>query len=478
MDLVDYEQQVFDSIRADFEQFAGQLDLPHVRFIPLSALKGDNVAKSSQRMSWYEGPPLLQMLETIDVSLAQQNEAFRFPVQWISRPNSNFRGFSGTVASGVVRVGDAVTVLPSGKKSHVKRIVFAHGAEDAAGFGRATTLVLEDEIDISRGDMLVAPDDPPTIHDVADAMLIWMSEKPLTPGRSYWLKHTTKKLSAEVEALHYETDVNTLQRRQASTLKLNQIGLCRIRTSERLCFDDYQHNRQTGSFILVDKVSCETVAAGMLTEQHTDSQRPDYWNAPPATVKIESYKSLVSAEQRADAYSQTPFTLLITGFCGAGKTTLAQHLEKELFSLGKVCLVLDGGDLRGGINRDLGFTTDDRSENLRRAAEIAHLANRNGQICLAAFVAPHRSVRQRVRELIGGDRFFHVHLPTPIDECRQRDHSGQYDLAERGEIDLFPGVSATYDEPTDADLILDTSTATPPQLAMLVLDELRNKSLL
>ncbi|MCR9292814.1 MAG: sulfate adenylyltransferase subunit CysN [bacterium] len=478
MDLVDYSQSVFDKICDDFANFSAALKLTHVSPVPLSALRGENVAVASEQMNWYTGKPLLELLESVHTECQEKHQAFRFPIQWVSRPTDKFRGYSGTVAAGQVQVGDAVTVLPSGKQTQVRRIIYSHGAEDRAEYGRSTTLVLEDELDISRGDMLVASDELSQVSQTADAMLIWMSEKPLVPGRSYWVKHTTKRLSAEVEMVHYEMDVNTLQRRQASSLKLNQIGFCRLRTGEPLCYDDYRRNRQTGSFILVDKVTCETIAAGMLLQADSETSDGDSWYARPANIRMEPYKSMITDEQRRQRTSQKPFTLLITGLSGSGKTTLMQHLEKQLFQDGKTCLILDGGDLRGGLNRDLGFSSEDRSENLRRAAEIARLANRAGQICLAAFVAPQQKIRARVRDLIGLEHYFHVHLTTPLETCRERDLSGQYALADRGEIHDFPGVSGAYDDPSDADLRLDGSQFTSEELCHSVISALQGRGLL
>ncbi len=478
MDLVDYSQDVFEKIKRDFTSFATKLDLPDVRFVPLSALKGDNVAQPSAKMLWYTGGSLLNLLESIYVASDQNLRDFRFPVQWVNRPDASFRGFSGTVVSGAIRVGDEVSVLPSRKQTRVRRIVHPGGDSAEAGIGKSTTIVLEDEIDISRGDMLARPGNLPNVASRAEAMLVWMSEDPLTPNRPYWCKHTTKKLTAQVDSLRYAIDVNTLHRAHASTLNLNQIGLSHISFSEPICYDDYRQNRKTGSFILVDKITNETVAAGMLVLRGRDSEQADLWDDDSVRLTREPYLSLISAESRVVRYGQQPFTILITGLCGAGKTTLAQRLEKKLFESGRISIVLDGGDLRSGINRDLGYTAEERSENLRRAAELAKLANRAGQICVAAFVAPQKDIRTKVRDLIGPEQFFHVHLATPIDECRRRDTSGQYDAADRGEIANFPGISAAYDEPDNADLVLQTDKGTPEVLAAIVLAAVKEQGLI
>ncbi len=473
MDLVDYSQQIFEQIKLDFLEFSKDLDLPDVRFVPLSALKGDNVARPSAALSWYTGQPLLGLLESIPVAADRNWQDFRFPVQWVNRPNAEFRGFSGTVASGVIHVGDEVLVLPSGKKSRVARITGKDGDAQSAVQGKATTLVLADEIDVTRGDMLVRPDNLPRVATEAEAMLVWMSETPLSPERPYWCKHTTKRITARVESIRYSVDVNSLRSLQASSLKLNQIGRCRLRFSEACFFDDYSQNRQTGSFILVDRVSHETVAAGMLLANAGNES--GHWEDGANLPRRSSFKSLIDVDQRFIRYKHTPFTILLTGLSGAGKTTLAQHLEQRLFSAGCIGLVLDGGDLRCGINRDLGYTSEERSENLRRAAEIALLANRAGQICIAAFVAPHQDVRSKVKQLIGPQSTLHVHLTTPIEICSARDTSGQYAAAERGDIVNFPGISSVYEVPEDADLLLTAETSEPAELAERVLAAVRER---
>jgi bifunctional enzyme CysN/CysC len=476
MDLVNYSEAVFQQIRRDFQQFAENLDLPDIHVIPLSALKGENISRPSRQMSWYTGEPLLGLLEKIPVSTDRNPDEFRFPVQWVNRPDASFRGFSGTVASGKVQVGDEVMVLPSRKRSRVVRVVNRGSDADAAACGKATTLVLQDEIDVTRGDLLVHPDKLPRVSRDAEAMLVWMSENGLVPGKSYWCKHTTKRLSAQVESIRYMVDVNNLRPIQASSLKLNQIGRCRVRLSEACFYDEYVRNRRTGSFILVDRVTNETVAAGMFTGP--DEHSTGHWGNFGGEVRRAAYQSLIGAEQRAAGYGHQPLTILITGLSGSGKTSLAQHLEQKIFAIGCICLVLDGGDLRSGINRDLGYTAEERSENLRRAAELARLANRAGQICIAAFVAPNADVRTRVKELVGPEQTFHVHLATPLSICQGRDQTGQYEAAARGEISNFPGVSAAYEQPQDADLVLSADAESPEQLADAVWAALGQRGLL
>jgi bifunctional enzyme CysN/CysC len=456
MDLVEYDQQVFEKICTDFGQFASKLDLPDVRFVPLSALKGDNVAEPSPNMLWYEGSSLLQLLESVYVGSDHSQKDLRFPVQWVNRPHSDFRGFSGTIASGTVKVGDKVEVLPSRKTSRVREIVTRNGSLETAHSPMSVTITLEDEIDITRGDMLVHPDREPRVTRDADAMLVWMSEQPLVPGRQYFAKHTSRKTSGEVRAIRYAIDVNTLERSQVATLKLNEIGRCKLAFHDSLMIDPYQNNRETGSFILVDRITHETVAAGMFLRRDAESGHSEHWDDEPAGLKLERAVSLISDEQRQQQYGQRPFTLLVTGLSASGKTSIALQLEQRLFSAGKKVVLLDGQNMRFGLSRDLGFSAEERSENLRRAAEIAKTLNDSGLICLAAFVAPHADVRDKVKELIGEQRFLHVHVATPVDVCRERDRTGRYAAAERGEISDFPGVTSTYDEPTQADLVVST----------------------
>jgi bifunctional enzyme CysN/CysC len=475
MDLVDYDESVFHTICLDFRHFAARLDIPDLRFVPLSALKGDNVARPSANTAWYADGSLLHLLENIYIGAEANVHDLRFPVQWVNRPDSSFRGFSGTIASGTLRVGDEIVVLPSKKRSRIRRIVTRDGDLAEAAVAESITVTLDDEIDVARGDMLVCPGNRPHICRDADAMLVWMSEEPLMPGKSYWVKHTTRRTSGEIQLVRYTIDVNTLQRSQATTLRLNEIGRCRLATRDPVMFDAYRRNRATGAFILVDRVTHETVAAGMFLDPSDSSSSGEHWDDQPAGLRLQRAVSRVSGEERARHYGQAPFTLLITGLSGSGKTTLALDLEQRLFWAGRKCVLLDGQTMRFGISRDLGFSADERSENLRRAAEIAKMLNDAGLICLAAFVAPHDDVRQRMRDLIGADRFLHVHLSTPLDVCRQRDATGRYDAAARGEIASFPGITSAYEPPTTADLEVSTHDLPPDQAVQAVLDLLQTK---
>jgi bifunctional enzyme CysN/CysC len=456
MDLVEYSQDVFDRIRADYQGFAARLDLPDVHFIPLSALKGDNVVGQSANMLWYNGPTLMSLLETVYIGSDRNLEDFRFPVQHVLRPNLNFRGFSGTIASGIVRKGDEIMALPSRKMSRVKSIVTYDGELEEAFAPQSVTLTLEDEIDISRGDMVVRPGNVPRAEQKFEATLVWMSEEPMVPGKSYWIKQTTKLTPGTISTLRYQIDVNTLHRQNSPTLKLNEIGRCAISLNQPICFDGYRRNRATGAFIVIDRVSNGTVAAGMILDRSTSDERQDPWDDAPAAASLHGERSNVSADERQARFGQKPVTLLLTGFTGSGKTTLAYAVERRLFDQGRAVVVLDGQNMRRGISKDLGFTAGERSENLRRSAEVARLFNDAGVIVLAAFVAPDEAVRQKAAATIGNARFLVVHLSAPVEICRQRDAEGHYKLADSGEMALFPGVSSPYEPPARPDLVLQT----------------------
>ncbi|GIW96590.1 MAG: bifunctional enzyme CysN/CysC [Pirellulaceae bacterium] len=456
MDLVDFRQEVFERIRQDYADFAARLDIPELHFIPISALYGDNVVDRSQRMPWYDGPTLLGLLETVYIRSDRNLEDFRFPVQWVNRPNLDFRGYSGTIASGIIRQGEEVMVLPSRRRSRVRSIVTYDGELQEAFAPQAVTLTLEDEIDISRGDMLVRPGNVPRLSDRFDAMIVWMHESPLVPGRPYLLKHTTKTVVGSVTAIRYRIDVNTLHRQPAETLGLNEIGRCHVNVNQPLAFDAYRRNRATGAFILIDRISNATIGAGMILDRTTADEARPAWDDPSLTTSFVPVLSQVTPEERQRRYAQRPATLLLTGLTGSGKTTIALALERRLFDAGYWCVVLDGQQLRRGLSKDLGFSADDRSENLRRGAEIARLLNDAGIICIAAFVAPDEETRQRAAQVIGPERFLVVHVAAPIELCRQRDSAGHYQKADQGVFTHFPGVSAPYEPPLAPDLVLPT----------------------
>lgn len=456
MDLVDFRQDVFERIKADYVDFAARLDIPDLHFIPISALHGDNVVDRSSRMPWYDGPTLMGLLETVYIRSDRNLEDFRFPVQWVNRPHLDFRGYSGTIASGIIRRGEEVMVLPSRRTSRVRSIVTYDGCLEEAFAPQAVTITLEDEIDVSRGDMLVRPGNVPRISDRFEAMVVWMAEQPMVPGKQYLFKHTTKLVSGTVQRLRYRIDVNTLHRQEATQLALNEIGRCQINVNQPLAFDSYRRNRVTGAFILIDRLTNATVGAGMIMDRATGDEGRPAWDEPPRTETVVPTSSRVTAEERRIRYGQRPATVLLTGLTASGKSSIAQALERRLFDCGYLSVVLDGQNLRRGLSKDLGFSADDRSENLRRGAEIARLLNDSGLICIAAFVAPSEEVRQKVKQVVGPDRFLVVHVSAPIEVCRQRDQAGHYRQADEGLIAQFPGVSAPYEPPLHPDLVLQT----------------------
>ena len=450
MDLVDWSEERFDEICAGYRDFSRGLDLDDPYFLPMSALLGDNVVDAGDNLGWFDGPPLMEHLETVDVEAGVDLERLRLPVQMVVRPDLDFRGFAGTVASGVLRPGDEVVAMPSGLRSTVERIVTFDGDLEVAGPGMAVTVTLTDEIDISRGDLLVGVAHAPTRAHEVDAMLVWMSTEELEPGRRYLLQSANGTSSASVSSIRHRIDVDTLNEQQAVSLGLNDIARCAISSDRELLFDPYASNRQTGSFVLVDRLSNATVAAGMIIGASSA------WDRQP-DASLHRQASSISGAERSVRFGQQPCTVLLTGLTAAGKSTIATALERRLFDRGRTTIRLDGENVRMGISRDLGFSSQERSENLRRVAEVARLVNNQGLIAIAALVAPQQEVRARARELVGGDRFVEVFVDTPLEVCRERDENGMYEAADRGEIPQFPGVSATYDRPTDMDLRVDTS---------------------
>jgi bifunctional enzyme CysN/CysC len=456
MDIVDYDEAVFEKIKADYVDFASRLELPDVHFMPISALKGDNVVTNSPNMPWYTGSPLMTLLETVYIGSDRNMEDFRYPVQLVLRPNLNFRGFAGTIASGIIRRGDEVLSLPSRKKSRVKSIVTFDGELEEAFAPQSVTLTLEDEIDSSRGDMLVRPGNVPKVDHKFEASIVWMSEEPLVPGKQYLFKQTSKLTTGAVSTLRYRVDVNTLHREPAPALALNEIGRCAITLTAPIAFDAYRRNRTTGSFIMIDRLTNATVGAGMILDREPDDAAADHWGDSATAEHLHGESSAVTAEEREARFGQKPATILLTGLTGAGKSTIAKALERKLFDLGRAVVVLDGQNMRLGISKDLGFTAAERSENLRRSVEVAKLFNDAGILCIGAFVAPDEEVRQKAAERVGRDRFLVVHLSAPLEVCRQRDTDGHYKLADTGELTNFPGVSAPYEPPAKPDLVLPT----------------------
>jgi len=443
MDLVDYSKARFDEITADYKAFSESLPTAEFHFIPLSALEGDNVVEFSENMPWFSGTPLMTLLEQIPINASRNLIDFRFPVQYVNRPNLNFRGYCGTVASGVIRKGDSITALPSGKSSRVKSIVTYDEEIETAFAPMAITLTLENEIDISRGDMLVHSDNKPVSASTFQADLVWMADAEMRPGIDYDLKIGCRTTGARIKTLQSLVDINTLTQRPAPSLKLNEIGRVEIQAEHSLCFDDYHQNRATGSFILIDRMSNVTVGAGMISYE-TNSARPQ------STYGRGSY---VTPDERAARFGQQPVTLLFIGLSGSGKTTLAHAVERELFEKGNASAVLDGKNMRQGISSDLDHSSQGRAENLIRSAHVAKFLNDSGLICCAAFVAPTRTSRERAANIIGPNNCLIVYLNSPLAICQQRDPSGLYSASSTD----VPGVSFDYETPTDVALELDTS---------------------
>jgi bifunctional enzyme CysN/CysC len=466
MDLVGYSEETFEKIKTDYRDFASRLEMVDQHFIPISALRGDNLVDKSDNMPWYDGSTLMHHLENVHIASDRNLIDFRFPVQFVNRPNLDFRGFCGTVASGRIRRGEAVMALPSRKTSRVKSIVTFDGELEEAFAPQSVTLTLADEIDVSRGDMLVRPDNVPTLADAFDATVVWMADEPLVPGRQYWFKHASKLAAGSVSALRYRIDVNTLHRQESSQLGLNEIGRCHVRLNQPIAFDGYRQNKGAGAFIVIDRMSNVTVGAGMILDRAA-AEDVDHWD-DAARVGELAERSAVSAAERAGRFGHKPATVLLTGLAGAGKTTTAYALERKLFDMGRAVCVLDGRNMRRGISRDLGFAVADRSENLRRSAEAAKLLNDAGLLVVAAFIAPEEAVRQKAADVVGRDRFLVVHLDAPLDVCRQRDKSGMYAKADEGELANVPGVSAAYEPPPQPDLVINTARTPVDQCVALI----------
>ena len=463
IDLVGYDQKIFDDIVAEFRGFSAKLRFASEIAIPLSARFGINVMEKSAETPWYKGPSLLAHLETVEVDAALADKPFRLPVQWVNRPDLDFRGFAGTIAGGRVRPGDTVVVAKSGKSSKVARIVTHDGDLPEAVAGDAITLTLADEVDISRGDVLAAPDVRPAVSDQFAAHLLWMAEEELLPGRQYLLKLGTATVPATVSTLKHKIDVNTLDTHAAKTLALNEVGYCNFALSQPLAFDPYRENRDTGGFILIDRFTNATVAAGMI----------DFSLMRATNVHWQALD--VNKQARAAQKGQKPVILWFTGLSGSGKSTIANLVEKKLAAEGRHTYLLDGDNVRHGLNKDLGFTDADRVENIRRVGEVAKLFVDSGTIVLTAFISPFRSERRMVRELVGEGEFVEVFIDTPLEICMQRDPKGLYEKAKAGTIKNFTGISSPYETPEKPELVVHTVQAEPEHHAQAIVTWLRDK---
>ena len=471
MDLVGYSQARFDEICGDYRDFVSRLDLPDLHFIPIVALHGENLVDPSENMPWYRGTTLMNFLETVYIGSDRNLEDFRLPIQMVNRPNLDFRGFCGTLASGIIRQGDQIMVLPSKRTSKIKRIVTQDGDLSEAFCSQSITLVLEDEVDCSRGDMIVRPGNVPKISNAFDATIVWMSSDALVPGKTYLFKHTTQTVSGQIDSLKYRVDVNSLHRTPAPDLQLNEIGRCSVTLSQPIYFDAYRRNRFTGSFIIIDRISNTTVGAGMISDRDSAKQPTAAWeNTESQTVDGQRQISNVSETERESRFGQKAATVLFTGLTGTGKTTLARALERSLFEDGRAVAVLDGELMRKGVNVDLGYSVEDRSENLRRSAHVAKLFNEHGLICLAAFVAPNQSVRERVADVIGKDRFLTIYCTAKESVRTTRAQSRAESNAARNIL--------VYEPPEDPDMVLDTSDLSVAECVSAVVELLKARQVI
>ncbi|HEY0309752.1 MAG TPA: sulfate adenylyltransferase subunit CysN, partial [Luteimonas sp.] len=449
MDLVGYDGQVFDGICEGYRALAASLGIPHVTCIPVSALKGDNMLERSPRMPWYAGESLLQHLEDVQVERHGRDMGLRMPVQWVCRPDQEFRGFAGSIVAGAVAPGDPVTVLPSGQRSQVARIVTADGDLDSAGAGQAVVLTLRDEIDASRGDVIAASGDAPEISDQFAAHLLWLGEQPLLPGRPYWLRIGTRTVGAQVTEIKHKVDVNTQEELAAKSLELNEVAYCNLYLDQPVPFEAYADNRQLGAFILIDRQTNATVAAGTL----------DFALRRAGNIHWQHLE--VDKAARARIKHQAPRCVWFTGLSGAGKSTIANLVEKRLLAMGHHTYLLDGDNVRHGLNKDLGFTAEDRVENIRRVAEVARLMVDAGLIVLVSFISPFRAERRMARELFGEGEFLEVFVDTPLAVAEERDVKGLYAKARAGQLRNFTGIDSPYEIPERPEVVLDTTSGAP-----------------
>ena len=461
MDLIGFDQAKFDAIVADYRAFAAEIGLEHVTAVPISGLGGDNITTVSANTPWYTGLPLLGWLENVEVATdADQARPFRMPVQWVNRPNLDFRGFAGTISSGSIASGDPVRILPSGRTSSIARIITSAGDSDSAVAGEAVTLTLADEIDCSRGDVIAIAGDPPQVADQFEATLVWMSDEALLPGRSYLLKLGTRTVTATVQTPKHQINVNTLEHLAAKTLELNAIGVVPLTTSAPLVFEPYTDSRELGGFILIDRITNATVAAGMINFALRRSQN------------IHLQATDISREAHAALKNQKPAVLWLTGLSGAGKSTIANLVEKQLHRMNRHTFLLDGDNVRHGLNKDLGFTDADRIENVRRVGEVAKLMTDAGLIVITAFISPFRAERDMVRAMMAPGEFFEIHVDTPLAEAEARDVKGLYKKARAGQLKNFTGIDSPYEAPERPEIRIDTTAMSAEDAAKFIVERL------
>ena len=477
MDLVDYDAQVYAEICREFGEFASRLELGALSFIPISALQGDNVTSRSPNMPWYQGSTLLHQLDSVNLGAARNLVDFRFPVQYVLRPHQDFRGFAGRVASGRISPGERIVALPSGQTSQVRSLETYQGSQGEAFCGDSVVITLADEIDLSRGDLIVRENNLPRHSRHLDVTTCWLSEVPLNPKITYQMRIGTRQVAARIERVDYRIDVDTMHREASSSLALNDIGRLQISLAEALYFDTYRRNRLTGSFILVDPTSHNTVAAGMI--RGTTPEAPlASTTAAPSQSNLQANASLVSPQARRQRRGHSPAVLWFTGLSGSGKSTLVRHLEKALFERQIEAFVLDGDNVRTGLCSDLGFSAEDRRENIRRSAQVAALAYAHGSLVLCSFISPYQADRQAARELIPPGQFLEFYVHCPLEVCRQRDPKGLYAKVDRGTVQQFTGVHSPYEIPEKPHLLLDTSVLSIEQAVAKVLHFLTQSGIL
>src|ERR1700722_9955507 len=461
MDLVDHSKDRFDSIVAEYRTFADSIGIRDFLAIPISSLAGDNITSASGNMRWYLGPPLMAHLENVEIDAAgSQRRPFRMPVQWVNRPNLDFRGFAGLISEGLVRPGDTVRVLPSGRTSKVSRIVTSGADLQVAVAGQSVTITLADELDCSRGDVLAASEDPPEIADQFEATVVWMADEPLLPGRPYWLKLATQLVTPTIHSPKYQVNVNTMEHLAAKPLSLNPIGIANLSTDKPLVFESYAKSRGLGGFILIDKISNAAVAAGML---HFALRRSSNVHWQPLDIDRDAHARLKH---------QRPRLLWFTGLSGAGKSSIANLVQKKLYALGRHSFLLDGDNIRHGLNKDLGFTDADRVENIRRIGEVAKLMTDAGLIVLTAFISPFREERAMVRAMLPPGEFVEIHIDTPLAEAERRDVKGTYKKARAGALKNFTGIDSPYEPPENPEIHIDTTRMSSEEAAELIVDHL------
>ena len=465
IDLVGYEVARFEKIRRDFDAFARSFDFDTTAAVPISARYGDNVVARSANTPWYDGPTLIDYLETVEVQSDHETRPFRMPVQWVNRPNLDFRGFSGTIATGRIAKGDPVMVADSGREARVARIVTMDGDLDQAVASEAVTIALDREIDVSRGDILVPPAHRPEVADQFAAHIVWMADAPLYPGRAYLMKIGSRTVTAHLTEIKHKIDVNTFEHLAAKELGLNEVGFCNVWLSQEIAFDPYEANHETGAFILIDRLTNNTVGAGMV------------WFALRRATNIHWQALDITKETRSAIKGQKPAVLWFTGLSGSGKSTIANLVEKRLHAEGRHTYILDGDNVRHGLNQDLGFTEADRVENIRRVAEVARLFVEAGMIVLVSFIAPFRSERRMARDLVDDGEFLEVFVDTPLEVCRERDPKGLYRKADAGLLKNFTGVDSPYEAPEAAELLIDTTTGAAEAHAERVVALLKDRGI-